>query len=798
MNPETPSSAISLRVRGLVQGVGFRPMVWRLANEHGLNGQVLNDGEGVLIDLCGAAGQLERFLIDLPLNAPPLACIDSIEQRMPEAANWTGFKIVASRGRAVHTGVVPDAASCDECITEIFDPGNRRYRYPFTNCTHCGPRLSIINAIPYDRANTSMAPFVMCPECQAEYDNPADRRFHAQPNACVRCGPKVWLEPDPGDGYPDDALNTAQQLLKEGQILAIKGLGGFHLACDATNVETVARLRERKHRYAKPLALMARDLDIIRRYCEVNEIEATHLRSAQSPIVLLRSLGSDELADEIAPGQRSLGFMLPYTPLHHLLLTAFEVPLVMTSGNDSDAPQCIDNDDAKKRLSSIADYWLLNDREIRNRVDDSVLRVVLGQPQLLRRARGYTPTPIKLPKGFEDSPAVLALGGELKNTFCLIKDDQAILSQHIGDLEDAHTFADYEKNLDLFDDLFRHHAAIRVIDAHPEYLSSKRARAVSAPDQTPLLEVYHHHAHIAACLAENQWPLSGPRILGISLDGLGYGQDGEIWGGEFLLANYVNSDRLASFKPVALPGGTRAMQEPWRNTYAHLKSAFDWPVLLEKYGDLELFQFLRQKPLKTLDSMLEKHINSPLASSCGRLFDAVSAALGICREQMNFEGQAAMELENMVDSESLAQQKQSAYPFHIDSAADSDCVLLEPRPMWVALLSDLESGISVNAMAARFHLGLASAIVNMADYLAGIESQQLTGTIALSGGVFQNRILFEHVKRGLQKRGFTVLNHSLVPANDGGIALGQALIALARTSQQQEDTSCAWEYPERS
>ncbi len=777
-----------IRVRGVVQGVGFRPTVWRLAKEYGLTGTVLNDGEGVLIDAWGSSSQLKGFETALNEQQPPLARIDCIEEQALDTPAATTFKIVESQHSGSHTGVVADAASCEACIADSFDSENRRYRYPFTNCTHCGPRLTIIDGVPYDRANTSMAKFILCPACKSEYENPADRRFHAQPNACPVCGPKVWLQPESSQKPELDDLATASWLLQQGYILAIKGLGGFHLVCDARNDKTVALLRERKHRYAKPFALMARDLDIIKQYCRLNSAETELLTSKQAPIVLLeqipQQISKPAIAESVAPGTSVLGFMLPYTPLHHLLLKSLNFPVVMTSGNQSDVPQCTDNDDALKQLNGIADYWLLHDRDIRNRVDDSVTRVINDKPRLLRRARGYAPASLPLPPGFENAPDLLAYGGELKNTFCMVKDGHAILSQHMGDLENASTYTDYQKNIKLYQLLFDHQPTALVIDSHPEYLSSKLGQRTAETEQISLIKVQHHHAHIAACLTENGWPLDAGKVLGIALDGLGFGADGDFWGGEFLLADYSGFQRLASFKPVALIGGSQAMREPWRNTYSHLLAAMEWHEFANKFNRLELFSFLQTKPLATLNTMLEKNLNTPLASSAGRLFDAVAAAVGLCREKVSYEGQAAISLEALVTKQLLQQQKNSAYPFTISAAMKNHLPVLEPGAMWNALLADLLADTAVEIIATRFHLGLANGIFTMVNQLGNIDGLEQIKTVVLSGGVFQNRILFECVNQQLVDSGYRVLSHAKVPANDGGIALGQASIALAQILSQ--------------
>jgi hydrogenase maturation protein HypF len=780
----------TIRVRGLVQGVGFRPAVWRLARECKLAGEVWNDAEGVTMRAWGAHSDLDRFLLRLKEEPPPLARIEAIEwSRFDGMPSTAGFEIVASRTGAVHTGVVPDSAACEECLSEIRDPADRRYRYAFTNCTHCGPRLSILRAVPYDRANTSMAGFTLCPTCRAEYENPEDRRFHAQPTACSLCGPHVWLERFGEDDAvttilaEQDPISAAQKLLIEGAIVAIKGLGGFHLACDACNEDAIARLRRRKRRYAKPLALMARDVDVIRRYCTLDEASRALIASAAAPIVILPATGQDRVASAVAPGQSTLGFMLPYTPLHHLLFGDLDRPLVMTSGNRSEEPQCTGNDDARNKLGPIADFGLFHDRGIVNRLDDSVARVILGKPRLIRRARGYAPVPIRLPGGFEVSPPLLALGGELKSTFCMVKDGQAVLSQHLGDLEEAATYADYCKALSLYRSLFGHEPELLTVDMHPEYLSTKLGQQLAGETGCRLEAVQHHHAHIASCLAENGIPLDSRPVLGIALDGLGYGTDGTLWGGEFLLADYRNLERLARFPAVAMPGAAQAVRQPWRNAYAHLDAAIGWERCKRDYASLDFVRFLDAKPLSILRAMAERGINSPLASSCGRLFDAAAAIIGVCRETASYEGQAAIELEAQAGQHAIAEAE--GYPVAVRVSGSrlrlDDLPALELESMWRAFLDDLAHGVSAGVIAARFHRGLAQGVVAMAELLFEREAAGLERTVCLSGGSFQNKLLLEEVCRRLQGQGLTVLMHSQVPANDGGLSHRQAAIAAARS-----------------
>lgn len=765
-------------MRGLVQGVGFRPTVWRLARECGLGGDVRNDAAGVLIRLVGTAPQIEQFCALLQRQCPPLGRIDALERaHCAQVPQMVDFRIVSSEGGEVHTGVVADAATCGACRAEIFDPADRRYRYPFTNCTHCGPRLSIVRSIPYDRSNTSMDRFAMCPDCLREYLDPTDRRFHAQPNACPVCGPKAVLLDGEGAAvrHPGrDAVAAASELLVAGNIVAVKGIGGFHLACDARNAAAVDELRSRKRRYRKPFALMARDLGVVDACCACDGEEAALLASAAAPVVLLaRDPAGVQVAPGVAPGQTTLGFMLPYSPLHHLLLKGWEGPLVMTSGNLSDEPQCTANAEATRRLEGLADYYLLHDREIVNRVDDSVVRVMAGRPRVLRRARGYAPTPLILPPGFEQAPTVLALGGELKNTLCLLKDGQAVVSQHLGDLEDARTADEYEKTIDLYRGLFQHQPDLLAVDLHPDYRSTRLGRALAAREGLELVTVQHHFAHIASVLADAEFPLDADPVIGVALDGLGFGDDGSIWGGEFLLADYRGYSRLAHLGPVPLPGGSRAILEPWRNLYAQLVTHLGFEGFMRDFGDLELAAYLRQKPLDMLAKMLERGINSPPSSSCGRLFDAVAAALDICREGIHYEGQAAIELEALVAPTALASAHE--YPFGLDDSVSP--WRLDPAPMWRSLLGDLQQAVPGPLIAGRFHGGLAAALASLAIRLA--REKDIT-TVALSGGVFQNRTLFEALVRHLETAGLCVLSHQRVPANDGGLALGQAVIAAAR------------------
>ncbi len=775
-------AGIDIRVRGLVQGVGFRPFVWRLARECGLAGHVFNDGGGVMIRAWGARECMDEFLQRLQSDAPPLAHIDDVKS-VPAAGppGDKDFHIRLSQSGEIHTGIVPDAATCPDCLGDITTPQNRRYRYPFTNCTHCGPRLSIIHTIPYDRSNTSMADFAMCGDCRKEYDEPSDRRFHAQPNACPHCGPQIWLEDKTGrmdKGEQQDAVAAACKLIGQGFIVAVKGIGGFHLACDAASEVAVARLRSAKRRYDKAFALMARNVRMVGEYAHLDRHSRRCLEDAAAPVsILRRRKESAPLAAGIAPGQNTLGFMLPYTPLHHIMMNDLQRPLVMTSGNISDEPQCITNNEARTRLADIADYWLMHDRDIINRLDDSVVRVVDGKKQMLRRARGYAPAPLALPQGFADAPPVLAMGADLKNTFCMIRDGQAVLSAHIGDLQDAATHREYRGTIELYARLFAFEASVICVDMHPGYHSTGWGERLAATADLPLESIQHHHAHIAACMAENGLAINTAPVLGIALDGLGLGDDGNLWGGEFLLADYCGFERLAHFAPIHLPGGEKAMREPWRNSYAHLRQASGWGQVCIRYPQLPIIRYLNAKPLQAIDKMLERGLNSPEASSAGRLFDAVAAAIGICRDKVSYEGQAAIELE--VLAMGCEPEQAGCYGVDIDKTGP---LVLRWHSMWNGILADIAAKTDAAIIAARFHNTLIAAITRTAVLCA--EKRRLK-TIILTGGVFQNRLLSQGVSGGLQKYGFKVLTPSQIPANDGGISLGQAVIAAAKHKKRQ-------------
>lgn len=756
--------------QGVVQGVGFRPFVWRVATDAGLCGRVWNDAAGVQIELQASEAELARFLDMLAHNLPPLARLDALHAEPVTLAPVADFTIVASQQGRVSTGCAPDAATCPTCRSELFDPADRRYRYPFINCTHCGPRLSIIRQIPYDRASTTMAAFIQCPACLVEYNDPADRRFHAQPNACPECGPRVWLEDSSGHRIgTDDPFLHLSAALRAGQIVALKGLGGFHLACDATDTHAVARLRARKQRPDKAFALMVRDCEVLARYAQPEAEAIALMRAPQAPVVLLDPVDNRHrpLAEGIAPGQYQLGFMLPYTPVHQLLMETLDRPLVMTSGNRAAMPQALDNEEAREQLAQIADLFLMHDRPIQNRVDDSVVRVADQQIHMLRRARGYAPVALPLPPGFGEVPDLIALGAELKNTLCLIQSGRAILTQHLGDLEDARTYEQYQHTLSLYRNLYQHDSKHYVCDMHPEYLSSKYGEQL-AEAGNQLLRVQHHHAHLAACLGENGYPLDGAPVLGICLDGTGYGLDGTLWGGEFLLGGYRGIERVAYLKPFPLVGGAQAIRAPWRCLYAQLVQA--QPAQTHAQW-AQRFPVLADKPCATLDKMIEKGLNSPLTSSAGRLFDAVAAALGCHGEAISYEGQAAIELETLARR---GNPDTPCYPFTLRDG------VIDPAPLWHALTQDIVSaGRSKADMARAFHKGFVAAVLQQVQQL---KVRYGFTTVALSGGVMQNGLLFSALSEGLREQGLTLLTHHQLPANDGCIAFGQALVAAANSA----------------
>ena len=753
---------LRVRVEGIVQGVGFRPFVHGLACSLGLAGFVGNDTAGVFIEVEGPAEKVERFVSDLEARPPPLAVVEKVSVKAVGAAGDRGFVIVPSDAAGEHRALVsPDTATCEECLGELFDPGERRYRYPFVNCTNCGPRFTIVRDVPYDRPLTTMAGFPMCPECESEYTDPADRRFHAEATCCPACGPSLHLVGRGGaalDG--DDPIKAAAAMLLEGRVVAVKGLGGYHLAALASSPAATEALRSRKHREDKPFAVMAADLAAARDLGQIGATEEELLTSPRRPIVLLRRRPGAEVAPAVAPGNRYLGVMLPYTPLHHLLARELGAPFVLTSGNASDEPIAYLDGDARRRLSGIADAFLAHDRPVHTRTDDSVTRAFGGREMVLRRSRGFVPQPVPLARSL--SRPVLACGAELKNTFCLAKGKRAFVSHHIGDLENYETLRSFEEAISHFERLLDLRPEVVAHDLHPEYLSTKYAIGLAGEQPVELVGVQHHHAHVASCLADNG--STGPAI-GVAFDGLGFGTDATMWGGEFLVADLASFERAGFFSPVAMPGGAAAVREPWRMAAVYLDLAFagDPPAGLAVTRD-------NAARWEQVLSLARSSTNSPLTSSAGRLFDAVSAALGI-RYRVNYEGQAAIELEQLADP-----QERRAYPCSVE---EGEPFRLAGADLVRAAVADLSAGVGLALIAARFHNGLAGAVV------AGCERVRASSGInqvALSGGVFQNVLLLGRVLDGLEHEGFEVLVHSRVPPNDGGISLGQAVVAGARAA----------------
>jgi hydrogenase maturation protein HypF len=789
--PET--TARYIHITGVVQGVGFRPFVYNLALELELVGWVLNSSSGVEIEAIGSPSALEAFARRLESDAPPLARIETItvreiavsEVELPEPG---GFAIRHSEAQpGEFQPISPDIAVCDDCLAELFEPDDRRYRYPFINCTNCGPRFTIIQDIPYDRPQTTMAPFEMCPDCQAEYDDPTDRRFHAQPNACPVCGPQVTFRIPVPEGEPsdlltrDEAVRATRRALLDGDVVAIKGLGGFHLACDATNDEAVRKLRERKGRVDKPFALMAFDLPTVKAFCSVSDEERELLTSRERPIVLLEERPESPISSVVAPGNDTLGVMLPYTPLHYLLLEptdGFPPALVMTSGNYSEEPIATGNEEALDRLDELADAFLLHDREIHARCDDSVTRVLApevsnvepGKELPIRRSRGYAPYPVHLPFPV---PQVLAVGGELKNTFCLTRDRYAFLSQHIGDMENYETLTFFEEMVEQLKRTFRIEPTIIAHDMHPAYLSTRYAKEQSAAYDARIA-IQHHHAQVASCMAEHG--LTGERpLIGVAFDGTGYGSDGAIWGGEFLVMDYASFRRAAHLKYVPLPGGDAAIRRPYRIALAHLWAAgVSWddglpPVLAAPVEER-----------RVLVQQLEREVNTVPTSSSGRLFDAVSSLAGV-RQAINYEAQAAIELEALVQGD-----ERGTYPFDFDShisdnaEGTSHVTRIDASPMIRAVVADVKAGVPAGVIAARFHNGMARMI---RDTCVRLREESGLNEVALSGGVFQNVTLLERVLPLLEEASFTIYTHHLVPPNDGGLSLGQAVIAAVRSER---------------
>jgi hydrogenase maturation protein HypF len=744
-------------VEGAVQGVGFRPFVYRLASELGLAGVVGNDSNGVFVEVEGSRAKVARFTDALQRQAPPLAIVEEIVTQIIEPTGERAFAIADSAaGEERRALISPDVATCGACLAEVLDPRNRRYRYAFTNCTNCGPRFTIVDDVPYDRASTTMAGFAMCSECDREYHDPTDRRFHAQPLCCGACGPELRLVDADGVPVPGDPVVAASGLISDGSVVAIKGLGGYHLAVDAGSESAVHALRSRKYREDKPFALMAPDLEAVERFCLVDSAEEAVLTSPRRPIVLLRRRQpSVDIAPSVAPASRFLGVMLPYAPLHHLLARELRRPFVLTSANVADEPIAYSDDDAFERLKDIADHFLTHDRPIRIRTDDSVTRVVRGRELLLRRSRGHVPQPFTLPWAFRRP--VLACGAELKNNICIGKERRAFLSHHIGDLENLEAFRSFTEAATHLRRLFDVRPELVVHDLHPEYLSTKYALDL---DGVELEGVQHHHAHIASCLADNRE--SGP-VIGVAFDGLGYGTDATMWGGEVLVADLVGFERAAHLDPVPMPGGSAAIREPWRMAASFVDLAFEGAPP----DDLGVAR--RQGQLwNDVTRLARARVNSPMTSSAGRLFDALSAILGV-RDSVAYEGQAAVELEQLADP-----NEHGAYPTEVGGEQP---LRLVAAGLVRGVVNDVRAGVDRSVVAARFHNGLVDATVRACKLVgerAGIR------TVALSGGVFQNLLLLTRTSDGLGEAGFRVLTHSRVPPNDGGISLGQAVVAGAR------------------
>lgn len=775
-------SAARLRITGVVQGVGFRPFVYKLARSHSLTGWVNNASEGVFAVVEGDPGAIEAFAREVRDLAPVQAVVETVELTRVDPEGFADFTIRESEAsEGAMTLVSPDIATCPACLAELRDPGDRRHRYPFVNCTNCGPRFTIIEDVPYDRPKTTMRDFPMCRACEAEYRDPADRRFHAQPNACPVCGPRLYLNvkgrapsgwewdwakdkvPRPHrdaaaeHSRTDDILQAARFILEGGDILAIKGLGGFHLACDATNEAAVARLRERKRRWGKPFAVMFPSLEMARAHCEIDDTEAALLEGSVRPIVLARRAGASTLAPSVAPGLAELGVMLAYTPLHHVLLADLGRPLVMTSGNLTDEPIAMDNAEALARLAPLADGFLLHDRGIFARYDDSVLRVVAGRTEMVRRSRGYAPFPLRLPS--TAALQVFAAGPEQKNTFCLTKDRYAFVSQHVGDMENAETLEHYESALALYEHMFRVEPELVAYDLHPEYLSTKFALSLGLPTDG----VQHHHAHVVAVAAEHG--IREP-VVGVAFDGTGYGTDGTIWGGEVLVSTWRDFERFAHLRPAPMPGGAAAVRRPVRMALG-LLSGLD-RGLLGHPGLIHLHSELATDELTTILAMADRGINSPLTSSMGRLFDAVAAISGV-RSDALYEGQPAIELEAVADP-----GERGAYRFEL---IGSSPLVIDPLPVVSALLDDLASGLGPSVVSARFHNAVVAMTVEVARRAAKASGAR---HVVLSGGVMMNRLVLSGALRGIEAAGLVPLLPRELPVNDGAISFGQAVVALAR------------------
>lgn len=745
-------------IKGIVQGVGFRPFVYSLALKNNLTGWVRNSSNGVEIEINGSPSNMETFLFFLQ-NAPPaLSRIDIMNVVDSNPNRYKEFTIIESNSmEGEFLPVSPDYCICEDCLKELFDSHNRRYRYPFINCTNCGPRFTIIQDIPYDRPKTTMAPFKMCDQCFAEYKNPLDRRYHAQPTACPVCGPQVSLmigNEKVAEG--DTAIQVSRRMIQNGKILAVKGLGGYHLACDAANFETVETLRARKKRSEKPFALMAYSLETIQKYCLISPSEKKVLESKERPIVLLETRSVNDLSPLVAPSQNHLGFMLPYTPLHYLLLQPSEenpTVWVMTSANISDEPIAYQDQEAATRLEKIADGFLIHNREIHMRVDDSVTRIIADKNYPIRRSRGFAPNPVITPLKL---PQILATGAELKNTFCLTRDNYAFISHHIGDLENYETLQSFEEAIYHYQKLFRINPELVASDMHPDYLASRFAHQYADNLKIPNIHIQHHHAHLAACLADNQYDREEP-VIGLCYDGTGYGTDGAIWGGEILVGNYAQYHRKYHLRYVPLPSGDVSIRIPARMALSHL-----WANGMEWDNSLPCVSALCMEDKTVLEIQLSKQINTPPTSSMGRLFDAVASLIGV-RHKVSYEGQAAIEIEALADP-----GETGFYPISIGNG------LIDPKPLFEAIIVDLHKNTPIHILSARFHNSIVELSINACK---SIRRENNINQVALSGGVWQNKVLLENTTKRLIKEQFDVMIHHTVPTNDGGLSLGQALIA---------------------
>ena len=750
---------MQITIKGIVQGVGFRPFIYNLARTHNLSGWVLNNTTGVSIDVEGNRSDIKEFIEAVKTKPPPQSEIFEIRSERTDPVGYKDFEIRESEDKEEKfVPISPELATCKDCIEELFDHSDRRFRYPFINCTNCGPRFTIVKDIPYDRPLTTMSVFPMCKKCQSEYENPADRRFHAQPNACHACGPGLSLLDNKGKEIRvPDVINKACSLLKEGKVIAIKGLGGYHLACDALNKKAVSTLRSRKFREYKPFAIMVKDIDTVKNLCFVNREEETLLTGTKRPIVLLKKRPDTPVAEDAAPGHKYLGVMLPYSPLHHLLIAESGLILVMTSGNISSEPIVFDDSDALERLKGIADYFVVHNREIHIRTDDSVSRCWNGREVVLRRSRGYAPHPLLMKKPFVEQ--ILACGAELKNTFCLSRDNYAFLSHHIGDLENPETLSSFESGIEHFKRIFNIEPALVAYDLHPEYLSTKYALSLKNIQKKG---IQHHHAHIISCMGDNGMDGS---VIGVSFDGTGYGTDGKIWGCEFLVCDYSGTgfERAAHLEYTPLPGGEKTIKEPWR-----MAASFLYRIYGEDTTnlDIDLVKELQGDKWQILKNMIDKGINSPLTSSAGRLFDAVSALTGVRRE-VYYEGQAAIELEMRADT-----GEKGIYQFDQREYQGKTEILVEP--LIKGIVSDLSGRVSAEIISARFHNTVADIILRTC---LKIKKASGLDRVVLSGGVFQNKMLIDKTYPLLNANSFKVYTHHRVPPNDGGISFGQAIIA---------------------